>query len=208
MSEAKTSGLSGGKVFLLFNAIVIGGLYLYHSVFSSAGQYVDSFNLFSKLPGNLKYILRAYEQYIGNPNCVYKMCNGKWFVIMEKIVGKTKDNEKRKNIENIGFAKCRASILRVHAIINIDTLETVNSIENNYQGKKLLYEIGKDVEPDSYDEFDIESICSGGVHYFPDPVAALYYRRRPSGYTGFWLECDYDSGANVRMVEFPKVLCN
>jgi hypothetical protein len=140
----------------------------------------------------LKDIRKLYEQYIDNPTYVYKMCDGRYIVIMKKIPF-TKTNEKRKNIVDIKYAKCRANCLEVCVIFNVNhPSQKMNHVINIYRDKKLKYEVDTVVFSDKFDD-NPANVCSSGIHYFTDIDAAYYYRERPYSYSGPWFRW-YEDG--------------
>lgn len=163
---------------------------------------------------SLEYIKNKCNQFIDDPDYVYKLCDDVWLIIMKKInipVAELVDNfvdnsmngehennhddekeleciniititnESRKNIYDPLCAKFRANVLEVHKIINIETMEQSTFLCHEFYNYDigasipLLYEVGKVVEPDSFDP-DLNNICSNGVHYFKTIDRAFYYR--------------------------------
>src|SRR5688500_6099539 len=139
----------------------------------------------------LDYIKETYKQYIDidceNPVYVYKMCNSNnnyWLVIMKKLPN-TITNESRKYVQDKKYAKFRASELEVIAIINIQDAKTIDTINNIYRVRNIMgnaisfsniiYKIGCKVKPDRFD-FNLDVICSNGIHYFNSIEAAYFYR--------------------------------
>lgn len=155
---------------------------------------------------NLAKITKYYKKFIKNKNYVYKLCNDvlskkdhnkKWLVIL-KFLPETKTNELRNNVSDKAFAKFRADKLEVVKIININDPKKTKKyivsefIKNDEIIIKTLYMVGEIVEPEYYDE-KINSICSGGIHYFRTLERAYYYRELPPDYTGIW-KAWYDNG--------------
>lgn len=135
------------------------------------------------------------SKYTG-PNYVYKKCemnHVSWIVVMKKTP-ETKTNEGRKNVKDPDKAKFRANLLSVVEIFNIaDPSITEKSISNTYCHKITVYEVGKDVRPDLFDE-NLEEVCTYGIHYFKTLEPAYFYMDPPPQYTGTAVEW-FDDGA-------------
>lgn len=131
---------------------------------------------------------------------VFKLCRDvkaidksrKWLVILKKPERSNEllTNEKRAGVIDHKCAKFRANGLIVVEIINIhDPKITKKVIVNRYTEqtvkKDTIYEVGKLVKPDVYDE-NIDNVYGGGIHYFETLLPAFYYRSLPSKYTGEW----------------------
>lgn len=164
----------------------------------------------------LDYIKRTYEICIVDQNCVYKMCNDFWFIILKKITKDQDDdititNETRKMVANPMYAKFRASKLDVLYIIDIRNGITVESISNTFintfsntcnkfnDNIPITYIAGQRVTPNLFD-LNLDVICSNGIHYLKSPDAAFYHRQMPKNYTGPWMRW-YNNG-NKHFVEF------
>lgn len=140
----------------------------------------------------------ACEKYTKDKKYVFKSCNNEggivyskfpkeWLVIMTETKG-TINNEHRSGVIDKNFAKFRANMMEVVAIININKPDlTIDSVKNVFEDmdyqEVLEYKVGHIVKCNKYDE-NIENICSGGVHYYKSLVPAFYYKRYHSKYTG------------------------
>lgn len=154
----------------------------------------------------LEKCVKRCSRYLDDPMFVYKMCNGMWIVVLQKLESQmTSTNEARDDVSCKSFAKYRANKLRVIDIFDADNVDMdTKSITNRTviarpSGDKAaartietVYEVGKIVEPDSYDT-NINSVCAGGIHYFKTIYAAYFYRQRPQNYSGCWLAY-YENG--------------
>ncbi len=94
-----------------------------------------------------------------------------------------KCNEGRENIINKQFAKYRANGFYVQAIIDYNTLEEIGILIHYYKKKHIIYEVGKLVTPDHFDN-NLNLICGRGIHYFITLRAAYYYDSKKL--TSFW----------------------
>lgn len=157
-----------------------------------------------------KYLDKLNEKcklYAKDECYVYKLCynilndeskDKRWMVIMQKLkLSGTKTNEKRKNVVNKAHAKFRSNKLYIVDIFdifdsNITKTQIVHECDTGFKLIRILYEIGKIIECDQYDE-NIDKICTRGIHYFKTPITAYYYRDVPKKYTGHWITW-YDSG--------------
>jgi hypothetical protein len=74
------------------------------------------------------------------------------------------------------MAKFRCNGLNVVLIYDLVSQSTEISIihETNYWGFLTYYEIGGFVEPDQFD-YDLDEICTHGIHYFLTLRAAMSY---------------------------------
>ena len=146
---------------------------------------------FDRIPKNLLLILNQNKKYIKNKNCVYKLCLDRYFVIMNKSNNNNNGiiytNENRKNIVDVRFAKCRADRLFVMKIIDTYDLKTHESIVNRFGNNHTRYTMGKNVYPDKYDK-NKKNICSHGIHYFKNPLAAFYWRADYTKREELWIE--------------------
>ena len=151
-----------------------------------------------KLKEFCKQYITSDEEYL------YKTCNN--YIIIMKKTSDTITNEERKNIINYNFAKFRANVLYVVAIVEIDNLTTIDEITNcaNYnKGNilKIIYKINNLVFPDKFDQ-NINIICTSGIHYFKTLDAAFYYNYNPQENTGkcyyFYPNGEFYSIANYK----------
>ena len=143
---------------------------------------------------------------VNNKNTyVYKICCDEWIVIMQRIPNITQTNEDRIGVVTKKYAKFRASILTVIAIINIfDPSITRDRILNN----KIVcytkeYIVGLPVVPDFYNP-NINEICTGGIHFFNSPYGPLFYGTHVSdhkNYTGVWLIVN-DGGRIIQKIDY------
>jgi antitoxin component YwqK of YwqJK toxin-antitoxin module len=140
----------------------------------------------------LEEIKTIYSNYIEDPEYVYKICMKQYIVIMKKLPT-TQTNEKRDKVGDPGYAKFRADCLEVCVIINInEPMQKLEYVISNYGNRKIKYEINNSVVPDEYD-INQNNVCTGGIHYFNSIDRAFFYRNRPSGYDGTWIEW-HDNG--------------
>ncbi len=70
--------------------------------------------------------------------------------------------------------KCRCNKAVVVSILNLDTKEPEQEILNTSQVSKLLYKVGEEVLPDSYDTNRWDE-CSHGIHFFINKQDAIDY---------------------------------
>lgn len=171
----------------------------------------------------IDYIIRKYGDFVESPgrcgqhsnpcSYVYKLCNNnfygknsqrEWLVIMEKLPD-TITNESRTGVINPLCAKFRADKLKVTAIINVNTLCTIDSITNYYSQinhppwriaapiflateylvLETTYTVGEIAIPNSFDS-NLSKVCTSGIHYFRSIEPAFYYRDSPPGFKGLW----------------------
>lgn len=71
-------------------------------------------------------------------------------------------------------AKCRCDKAKVLEIVNLDTNETVDKIVNKSYEQETVYEVGKMVYPDSFDD-NRWNECSNGIHFFINKQEAIDY---------------------------------
>ena len=69
--------------------------------------------------------------------------------------------------------KCRCSKAKVLTITSLDETEQYNEAYSNYDND-FIYEVGKTVEPDSFDEDRFDE-CSNGIHFFITRQEAVDY---------------------------------
>ena len=69
--------------------------------------------------------------------------------------------------------KCRCSKAKVLSITSLDGTEQYDEAYSNYDDE-FIYEIGKIVEPDSFDEDRFDE-CSNGIHFFITRQEAVDY---------------------------------
>ena len=70
--------------------------------------------------------------------------------------------------------KCRCDKALVLGIYDLDGTETEKTIIINNNYTKTIYEVGKMVYPDSFDE-NRWNECSNGIHFFIDKQSAVDY---------------------------------
>ena len=92
-------------------------------------------------------------------------------IITLQILGKT--NESRADIFDSNFAKFRCSKALVVDIEDFWTKEKTN-IDKSIYRESFIYEVGKEVVPDIYNE-DLNIVCAPGIHYFKTKEAAEAY---------------------------------
>jgi antitoxin component YwqK of YwqJK toxin-antitoxin module len=143
----------------------------------------------------LDRIKKTYAAYIADPKCVYKLCKNEWLIILQSLPS-TRTNAGRSNIKHQKYAKCRADILKVLKIVNIDDENTIErydhqrasstSHDNTIITNLTTYIVNENVQPDSFDD-DLEKVCTNGIHYFESIDRAFLYRTRLRDYTGTWI---------------------
>ena len=69
--------------------------------------------------------------------------------------------------------KCRCSKAKVLSITSLDETEQYNEAYSSYDND-FIYEVGKTVEPDSFDEDRFDE-CSNGIHFFITRQEAVDY---------------------------------
>jgi len=142
--------------------------------------------LISKKPpsstNKLLEILNLYEEYINNNQYIYKRCNNNLIVIMKKLK-ETFTNEERKNIVDSQYAKYRGTEFKIILIFDSMNLSTTSLFGESHYNKTFIYTIGSIVK-EKYFDYNIETVCTIGIHYFNNIIAAYYYVNHPSNYTG------------------------
>jgi hypothetical protein len=116
------------------------------------------------------------------PNQVFKKCKSEetghdYIVMLEKPVIDFICNESRKSVINKNTAKFRCNGLIVVTIFDLVSQVTVNSITHKTDlifQRVTHYEVGKVVKPDWFD-FELDQICTHGIHYFLTLKAAFGY---------------------------------
>lgn len=154
---------------------------------------------FAKIKNKCKEIEDSEDN--DSDDIVYKKITNvyhSWIIIMKKIP-KTKlsegtiTNEEREGIKDKTRAKFRANKLKVIGIINIENpSEKESKIIGSYNKLCTIYEIGRNVYPDSFN-YNLDIVCTNGIHYFKSLEPALFYDVAPSKYTGFFTNW-YNSG--------------
>lgn len=113
----------------------------------------------------LEVVMDLCEEYISDSNYVYKLCDGKYIVVMKKLP-ETVTNENRLSVFDPTRAKFRASVLDVVFIVNIyDTNDRPQQVLNKFRQYELMYTVGENIVPHEFNE-DIDVVCTGGIHYF------------------------------------------
>uniref|UniRef100_A0A6C0EBY0 Uncharacterized protein n=1 Tax=viral metagenome TaxID=1070528 RepID=A0A6C0EBY0_9ZZZZ len=150
----------------------------------------------------LEKLKSYFSEYINDDIYVYKHSLN-WILILEKL-GSTRTNESR-DVYDSHYAPYRASELKVVKIFdrfNPD-LTTNMIINNEFNGEKLTYEVGKTVS--SVFDGNTKEIHTFGIRYYKT-LDRVYYLFRPENvnYTGVWydwsitgslvLECNYVNG--------------
>jgi hypothetical protein len=121
---------------------------------------------------SLKDLEKICEQY--SDDCVYKSCLGRYFIVLEKMQT-TQTNEMRKSAVDWRYAKYRGDGFLVLRIIDLLGLEeTVETIENEMDGKTTVYTVGRIAVPDNFDQ-NLEKVCCSGIHYYTT-IEPAYYR--------------------------------
>ena len=130
-------------------------------------------------------IHQTYSNYISNPKYVYQSCKTEWIVILEKI-DDTHTNESRANIYYSNHAVVRASHLNVILIFNkFNPTVTVTEIKSSiwpqyyYDDGFLLcgsfiFKVNDLVYSDSFNDNDLDTIRSPGIHYYKSIETAFY----------------------------------
>lgn len=137
-------------------------------------------------------ILNLCKEYINDPQCVYKQCDGGYIVVMKKLPG-TMMNEMRADIVDADRAKFRASMLEVMFIVNMnDTNDRPHQVLNRFHRYETMYTVGEKVVPHEYDQ-NIDTVCTGGIHYFKIIETAFTYGSTPCNFTGNWTSW-YENG--------------
>lgn len=151
-----------------------------------------AFDAKAQLFMSLKDLDKICEQY--PDDCVYKSCLGRYFIVLEKLPT-TQTNEMRESVVDHRYAKCRGDGFLVLRIIDLLGLEeTVETIENEMDGKTTVYTVGRTVVPDSFDQ-NLEKVCCSGIHYYTTILPA-YFRaaERSDCFSGTLVEY-YSNGA-------------
>ncbi len=113
-------------------------------------------------------------KYLNQPKLyVFKKClNG--FIVVFKKPNFCLSNEMRTDVVNSNFAKFRGSEFIVEDIIHMITLEHIQKLNHYFQHTKIIYEVGKLVQPNFFD-CDINIVCGYGIHYYRSLEAAFYH---------------------------------
>jgi hypothetical protein len=137
---------------------------------------------------------------------VYKSCNN-YIVSLEKLPD-TKTNEERP-VHDKNHAKFRADKLKVVKIEHKLNKTSINLITNSsFKGKEKIYEVGKVVNVDDFNE-NIYDTYASGIHYFLTSETAFAYEFTiPSDYSGkisYWesdgMENSYTVYKNGKVIE-------
>src|SRR5579872_6888228 len=139
----------------------------------------NSDNIINKAREYFKDLLQNCEKFIVNTerhHYVYKKCKPHWLVILKKCQN-TITNENRCDVYDDQFAEFRASELKVIAIINIYTISTIDIITSVFINKQTIYKVNEYVVADDFD-FNIDQICSSGIHYYKSPIPAICHHRQ------------------------------
>ena len=136
---------------------------------------------------------RNYNDYIENPLCVYALTlDNESMLIMKKIINETPDtiktftNETRKNVVDPMYAKFRANILDLVAIIDLVDFNkrktTCKFINFHHDSNNIMreYKVGDRIFSDFFDG-DINKVISSGIYYYKS-IDAAYFNRDPSCY--------------------------
>lgn len=139
------------------------------------------------------------KEFIGDSQYVYKICNREYIIVLKKLP-ETITNELRTKVINADHAKFRASVLEVVLIVSIkDTNDRPQQVLNTFvyyltdEKYDTLYTVGETVVPHVFDT-NINSVCTGGIHYFKTLETAFTYERSfPVNFTGYWTNW-YENG--------------
>lgn len=139
----------------------------------------------------LETIKHAYKELIDDSDCVFKMCNHQYLIIMQKTPD-TRTNEARQDVADPKCAKFRANILNVILIINVLDGKIVDTI-NITDIESMVGEatIGQPLESERFD--NNLSLYSYGIYYYNSIEPAFYRRCVPENYTGQWIKY-HDNG--------------
>jgi antitoxin component YwqK of YwqJK toxin-antitoxin module len=140
----------------------------------------------------LNELKECCKKYISDIQYVYKLCHNTcarraWIVVMKKIFD-TITNESRDGVINTRYAKFRANKLQVVTIISYHNPKRRSKKiihKPDCMFPSTVYIKGHIVEPDKYD-YDLNIICSNGIHYFNSIEAAYYYELMSYDYSGVW----------------------
>ena len=137
----------------------------------------------------LDLIKNRYKIYINNREYVYRMSdnyhNDDWIIIMKKI-RTTLTNESKSGVVDRSYAKFRANVLKVVAIVNVNGVDALDRIvcqhiddSNKYHLpmiENIIYRVGETVNADYFDT----------IEYFNTIEPAFYNRSVPKKWTGVW----------------------
>lgn len=70
--------------------------------------------------------------------------------------------------------KCRCDKAKVLSITDVDGKNPISRLAHFAYGHETIYEVGKTVYPDSFDE-DRWNECSNGIHFFINKQDAINY---------------------------------
>jgi hypothetical protein len=109
----------------------------------------------------------------------------------------TLTNEGRQDIVDPNYARFRANKLKVVLIFDSENPRiNVNSIQNKFNNTLTVYERGKIVYPDQFDEA-IDEVYTHGIHYFKTIDAAFYYERKYCQYYSGLVLSHYSNGQKI-----------
>ncbi len=137
----------------------------------------------------LKVILKDE---VANPDCIFKKGNDS--IIVLRKTHTTRTTQGRKGVFNVAFAHYRASILYIERIIDLKTMQDIESTAS-LSDAYFIYYVKKFVVPSAFDH-DINNNNGEGLYYFLTLEAALYFQFAKfaceSKFTGTWFEFDYN----------------
>jgi len=137
-------------------------------------------NFFSIWKMNWQQVKAAFHAKSNAEVGLFKRCDN--YLVKLELCKDTVTNANRYYVQDLRFAKCRASHLKVLQILDTSSGENVDEIVHTWQprtwqaqqNKIIVYKVGSIVYPDSY-ERDEDKICAPGIHYFNTLFAAHEY---------------------------------
>jgi len=116
-----------------------------------------------------------------DPRYKYKRCNQ--YLLQLQVTADTKTNEAR-IVQDMRFAKYRASQLEVCCIYDTESQEKVNELDHWWisglgAAIHIRYKVGQIAIPDGFD-LNVNKICAEGIHYFNTLLGAYHYNNTVS----------------------------
>jgi hypothetical protein len=134
------------------------------------------------LEANFADVIEMCEPYTQDSNYVYKLLKKEYLAIMKKHHD-TQTNENRINIIDENNAVYKADKLEICLLIDVNTLETCNEVNNNYicynpyKLECINYIVGKTISCTKSFNPTIYNNCnndSSGIHYHKNLIRALH----------------------------------
>jgi hypothetical protein len=134
---------------------------------------------------------KQYEQYVDDPQYVYKGCRDDVIVILQKLE-ETVTNETRKTVCYPEYASFRGDTFMVACIFKIYDAKTELTEAASYYDKKFK-DITGEIVKSKFDLDDDDNSNASGIHYYKSlKRATVQFSKNPANYTGtrpFYREC-------------------